>query len=285
MRMYWICVDNNMVNHPAWRGIGSRLGIPPGNVLAVWVYLLSYSSRIGHEGSLVGLKLANASDALGYSTGEIDAVVAHFEERGLIREERIPTWEEHQFKRPPGREKSGGSTPRVREHRAAKRETPCNATESESQDRRLNHTTGATREPSNLRAPDAAALGELDTLLRAAAGEALAQGAAPLNDISAILGLLGPGRGPPCDLQADILPAVRTVSARTKPGKVFTWNFFIGAICERRDARLTGAPPVDERNGGSHERAGDDGPARTHARGSGRGGGFAGAIARRRGRA
>ena len=80
-----------------------------------------------------------------------------------------------------------------------------------------------------------------------AAGSALATGpaAAALLRPGAIIALLEPAAGPACDLEADVLPTVRRLSARAEPGSVEFWAYYVDATVERRDARLRG-DPVDE---------------------------------------
>jgi hypothetical protein len=89
-------------------------------------------------------------------------------------------------------------------------------------------------------------LDALEAALTEAAGSALASVAvAPrLRVLAPILSLAKPGTGPPCDLQADVLPVIRARSASAKPGSVRSWEFFTAAILEARDRRLSGAPQV-----------------------------------------
>lgn len=121
-----------------------------------------------------------------------------------------------------------------------------------------NHTT-----PDDASAPDLdwpgsekpsrAYLDELESVLRATAAPALHIVATRLFDLSPILRLSKAGKGPPCDLQADVLPTIRARSARAPPGTVKSWDFFTEAICEARDRRLSGAPAQQKING--HERS------------------------------
>lgn len=100
--------------------------------------------------------------------------------------------------------------------------------------------------------PSRAYLDKLEAALRDACGPALASEAvAPrVRVLAPILALGKPGRGPPCELQADVLPTIRARSARAPPGSVKSWDFFRDAITEARDRRLAGAPaqePIHER--------------------------------------
>jgi len=125
-----------------------------------------------------------------------------------------------------------------------------------------NNLTTTVIEPNltspNYDAPDRAILDLLECQLTDAVGVALASkaGAPKLFDLSPILGLLRSGDGPPCDLQADVLPTLRAAAARSSPGSIKTWAYFTGAIREARDRRLTGAPVIQiNPQGQAHERA------------------------------
>lgn len=94
----------------------------------------------------------------------------------------------------------------------------------------------------------------LEAKLREAAGPVLNVASPSLLSLAPILGLLRPGQGPACDLDADVLPSVRALAAKAKPGSVRTWTYFVAAITEARDLRLSGAggstlaPKVSPRN-------------------------------------
>ncbi|NEX95299.1 DUF1376 domain-containing protein, partial [Caulobacter sp. 17J65-9] len=90
-----------------------------------------------------------------------------------------------------------------------------------------------------------AELDRLERALRDAAGPALDAASPVLLNLAPILGLLTPGRGPPADLEADVLPAVRAVAARSRPGSVRGWGYFAETILTQRDRRLAGAPATD----------------------------------------
>lgn len=125
-----------------------------------------------------------------------------------------------------------------------------------------NNLTTTVIEPNltspNYDAPERATLDLLECQLTEAVGVALASKATAhkLFDLSPILGLLRSGDGPPCDLQADVLPTLRAAAARSSPGSIKTWAYFTGAIREARDRRLTGAPVIQiNPQGQAHERA------------------------------
>lgn len=111
--------------------------------------------------------------------------------------------------------------------------TPLKTQEPEARNQTTYHINSAS-------APGRPELDQLEADLRQAAGPAL--GVSPkLMVVAPILGLLRPGDGPSCDLEADVLPAIRACSSKAKPGSVQTWAYFQGAIIAARDERLAGA--------------------------------------------
>lgn len=94
--------------------------------------------------------------------------------------------------------------------------------------------------------PSRAYLDALESLLRETAGEALNAAAPKLAIVAPILALGRSGRGPRCELQLDVLPAIRACAAKVRPGSVVGWDFFRPAIVEARDKRLAAgdAPEV-----------------------------------------
>lgn len=109
--------------------------------------------------------------------------------------------------------------------------------------------------------PSRAYLDELEAALRAAAGSSLNSAAPKLFVVSPILGLAKTGAGPPCDLQADVFPAIRACAQRSAPGSVSNWSYFVPAIREARDRRLAGAPRTEQ----THERPRPDRTSDTRA--------------------
>jgi uncharacterized protein YdaU (DUF1376 family) len=100
-----------------------------------------------------------------------------------------------------------------------------------------NHTASAD-------AIDKPFLDGLEASLRKAAGPAINAASPGLMIVAPILGLLRPGDGPACDLEADVLPALRSAAAKSRPGAAQTWAYFVPAIVEARDRRLSGAGPM-----------------------------------------
>lgn len=91
------------------------------------------------------------------------------------------------------------------------------------------------------RAIDRPFLDRLERDLREAGGKALIAASPGLLVLAPILGLLRPGAGPPCDIEADVLPTIRALSAKARPSSVQTWAYFAAACVAARDLRLSGA--------------------------------------------
>jgi hypothetical protein len=90
--------------------------------------------------------------------------------------------------------------------------------------------------------------GELLEILLMAGGRAVSDRARCPGIASAatILRLLEPGTGPPCDLDLDVLPAIRARCLTAQPNSIRAWAYFENAILENRDRRLAGAPAIKE---------------------------------------
>ena len=116
--------------------------------------------------------------------------------------------------------------------------------EVEVKEERLDRT--GAREP--LDQARRAQVASLQVALLDAGGDAIADmAAAPaIANLSPILNLLEPGDGPACDLERDVLPIIRQRCARARARSVKSWNFFVAAICDARDARVAGAPSILE---------------------------------------
>lgn len=90
--------------------------------------------------------------------------------------------------------------------------------------------------------PSRAYCEELEAALRDAAGASINAAAPNLQSVASILALSRAGKGPPCDLQVDVLPTIRICAAKTSPGHAERWDYFVPAIRQARDRRLAGAP-------------------------------------------
>lgn len=94
--------------------------------------------------------------------------------------------------------------------------------------------------------PSRAYCEQLEAELRKAAGPSINAAAPMLQIVAPILALSRAGKGPPCDLQADVLPAIRACAAKTSPGHAERWDYFVPAIRQARDRRMAGAPAAAE---------------------------------------
>lgn len=96
-----------------------------------------------------------------------------------------------------------------------------------------------------------------------------------LTDVSMFRQMIEPEQGEPCDLESDILPAIRVCCERLREKQTTfkSWGYFHAAIIDNRDRRLSGLPAVQlkasgantDRSGGRSARSGfgrDNNPAR-----------------------
>lgn len=86
-------------------------------------------------------------------------------------------------------------------------------------------------------------LGQLESLLREAAGEAVNVASPMLQVVAPVLALMRPGAGPACDLRLDVLPAIRAAAPKVRR-PADRWDYFVPMISQARDARLRGAPAM-----------------------------------------
>lgn len=100
--------------------------------------------------------------------------------------------------------------------------------------------------------PSRTYLDQLEAALRRAGGAGLQATAPNLCILGPILALGRSGNGPPCDLNADVLPVIAARCAKARPNSISQWGYFTEAIREARDRRLAGAPASQEIS--SHER-------------------------------
>ena len=81
-----------------------------------------------------------------------------------------------------------------------------------------------------------------------AARPALIEANIPLMDYSRIRRWVEDKKNP-CDLELDVLPALKRIAANSKIAKVRGWGYFEPAVLENRDRRLAGLPePQDFEN-------------------------------------
>ena len=109
------------------------------------------------------------------------------------------------------------------------------------------------------------ARGRMDVLdaVVEAAGELVPDTARVAMPIAPIIALLG--ADPPCDLDLDVLPAIRAVRARAgPPPRIRSWKYFRQAILDLRDQRLEPTPEPKDRT--RDQPARNSRPQSAHAR-------------------
>ncbi len=136
--MEWFRWFEGSTTDPKFAVVARRSGQPVAFVIAVWAQILERASASKERGCIDGYDCEGADVSLGLPDGAACAIVQALKDKGLIDGYRVCKWEQRQPKREREPEPSGGSTGRVREHRAKKQketdgngaqrdETPCNA--------------------------------------------------------------------------------------------------------------------------------------------------------------
>lgn len=259
---------------PKFFGVSARSGQTLERVVFVWVRILGSAAKL-RAGGAYRLDPVETAAILRCKPINITMILAAMEKAKLVADGVVANWAKRQFEE---RQQDGAEEPaavvtagakRTRRWRDKRRhtgvtpasptvtETVTPSTKSESEAKtETNNTATARAEPVD-RAPKQATLllpidgggqpprpkpdhDRLDAALRTAAGESLNAVSTGLIILSDPLRWLENG----CDLELDVLPALRAVAARpsTKPGAVRSWNFFSGAVFEARDRRTTGPP-------------------------------------------
>lgn len=121
-----------------------------------------------------------------------------------------------------------------------------------------NHTADASTPPQRTRQD----LDDLEAALRDAAAPVLDAAAPGLLSLSPILSAIGEG----CDLEMDVMPAIREVAARPgrgPPRRVRSWEFFVPAIRQAHARRTAILPEVTHDR--PHSQPADRGAARPNA--------------------
>ncbi len=121
----WFRVWGDMVNDPKWRTIARKSGQKIGDVIAVYMHMLTCASSAEERGHTEGWCDEDVATALDIDTEQVEAIRAAMQGR-VLDGDYLTGWEKRQPKRE--RDDATTSTDRVREHRDRKRnETPCNA--------------------------------------------------------------------------------------------------------------------------------------------------------------
>lgn len=216
---------------PKWLGIAKRAGVAPGIAVSVAWALMDRASQAEDRGSIAGYDADGLACFFGCEPEKVDAIVAAMSDKGMIADGRFASWEKRQPKR------EDDSSKRVQEHRKRKAEqtkrdvTHRNAPDTETD---TDNYTAETRAGAiDARMPELyAALGVTDETKT----PGLLSFSDPIQWVTA-----------GCDIDADILPALRTIAARGKIPK--SWRYCSDAVFEARDRRLAPPPAVRERGG------------------------------------
>ena len=120
----WFRVWGDMVNDPKWRTIARKSGEKIGDVIAVYLHMLTCASNAEDRGHTEGWCDEDVATALDIDTEQVTAIREAMQGR-VLDGDYLTGWE----KRQPKREREDtASTDRVRAFRDRKHhETPCNA--------------------------------------------------------------------------------------------------------------------------------------------------------------
>lgn len=178
---------------------------------------------------------------LGEPPAMIEVVFSEMEDLGMISDGSVSAWRKRQYE-------SDSSTERSRKSRERAKpvaQQPCNGDATlQQQDATPPDTDTDTDIPNHLGACE---LETLEKQLREAAGWQ--------SDPSTNLFVTGPVHqlivAGGCSLELDVLPTIRSKAPRLKGRK--NWNYFLEAIQQARDDRLSAARPPDLTNArGTH---------------------------------
>ena len=141
----WFRVHHGMVSDPKWPLIARHSGQNVGTVVAVWTALLDYASQNATRGSVEGFYPDEIDALYGYNEGTTALVLEAMEERGMIVEGKIVSWDKRQNSKTAGQTSLPGeamtSTERSRRYRERQR-AQRNASNDTSCDTQRNATLG-----------------------------------------------------------------------------------------------------------------------------------------------
>lgn len=124
----WFRVWGDMINDPKWRTIARRSGQKIGDVIAVYLHMLTCASNAAERGHTEGWNDEDVATALDIDTEQVEAIREAMQGR-VLDGDYLTGWEKRQPKRE--REDGDTSTDRVRAFRERQRnETPSNANET-----------------------------------------------------------------------------------------------------------------------------------------------------------
>jgi hypothetical protein len=258
---------------PKWLMIAARAKVLPGMVVAVAWALFDRASSAEDRGSIAGFDPESFACFTGFKTAQIEAVVAAMRDKGVIAGERLANWEKRQTKHERERAPDLNVAERVRRSREAKKlaaeapgkpavdpdpaaepsaappgapatpdealrdvthVTPCNATESESEEIREESSSVVVpfpaREPARPPDDDEILVSRIKRALGAKGEERTIRAGLPV-----VRSWLAEG----CELEADVLPELADVATHaSRPLATFRAEFLGRQVRARRDGRL-----------------------------------------------
>jgi len=132
----WLRLWNDMANDPKWRTIARKSGQKIGDVVAVYVHMLTCGSNAEDRGHIEGWCDEDVATALDIDTEQVEAIREAMQGR-VLDGDYLAGWEKRQPKR---EREDDNSTERSRQSRQRQKEpkeqvqrhaTPCNANDSQ----------------------------------------------------------------------------------------------------------------------------------------------------------
>jgi len=275
----WVRLWHDMPTDPKWRTIAKKSGQRIGDVIAVFNFMMvNASANSKQRGAMKSFDIEDVASALDLEETDVKAILSAMQGK-VLDGDKLSGWERRQPKR------DDDSTSRVaayRERQASEKQkadelkiddvTPCNAlvtqcnapeteSETESDKKDVDDSASASAISENPE-PDPeppkienskkskAELDDLENRLTEAASKSLSPVSAGLLVLSKPLAWLEAG----CDLELDILPAIRAASARASPRSIKSWAYFEGAVMQalaNRTAPIQKSEPQNANSGRS----------------------------------
>ncbi|HEY1753712.1 MAG TPA: hypothetical protein VGG29_20815 [Caulobacteraceae bacterium] len=257
MSFGWLKVSEGFITDPVWRWVAVRACEPEERVITLAMAMLTAASVVDDRGDLRGFR-ADEWQAH-YAHWPPGAVTRIFDAmHGRVHDGvRILGWDKWQAKDPTAdaRKERQRLLEELQEERAARQRAEARADAAiqlplepvtvghgdETREEEDYYTTPG--DGSNLRVPAQHSAEGLLTLLLATLGDRAAPG---LSDVSVILGLADGGDGPPCEVDLDILPAIRARLPHLNPGSIRTLRYFVEPILTARNSRLAGVRAAEQ---------------------------------------
>ena len=151
----WFRWHHGSVIDPKFQLVAKRAGARLGDVIAVWSFLLESASASSDRGSVESIDFETLDFMFDMESGASQRIVDAMNQRGLIADGRIASWEKRQPKRERDDDSSAERKRQQREREANKTNvTPCHATSHQKTPReeksREEESKPKTLEPSAL---------------------------------------------------------------------------------------------------------------------------------------